>query len=350
MAATDKTLAEHLRITEAEICARKALLGLTPAGESALGAFRPTIEALADPIVAEFYRHQLTVAEIGAIISDADTLARLKASMRSYVLRLFDGQYGMDYANARLRIGKVHARIGVSPKLYVASIHQLDSLLRRTATRHGATPEMLDSLHKLILFDLQLVFDTYIQGLVSEVETARDEVQAYSETLEARVAERTEEIARVARTDPLTGLGNRRAFFAALAEASAEAFATRQPLALGFFDADGFKAINDQFGHLHGDTVLARIGAAMKAAFQPAGRAFRYGGDEFCVLLPGADPATAESLCTTFCAELRGEVSISFGVASLEPGDRDAPDRLLDRADAAMYSGRRLPQALPRGA
>lgn len=338
MSMTDKTLAEHLRIAGPEIQARKQLLGLTPRGEAALGRFRPTMAAMVEGIVAEFYDHQLDIAEISAIISDADTLKRLRSAMHGYVLQLFDGEYGMDYVNTRLRIGKVHARIGVSPKLYVASLHKLEMILRHHASRHGATPELLDALHTLFLFDLQLVFDTYIQGLMSQVESAHTQLQSYASTLEAQVAERTAEIARVARTDPLTGLDNRREFFRLLSTYAAHAFAHQEPLSLCFFDADDFKAINDRFGHLHGDKVLAQIAALLRDRFAETGHVFRYGGDEFCVLVPRASEATVGATCEAVCHDLRGVAALSFGVAGLEPDDRDNIEQLIARADARMYA------------
>ncbi len=88
-------------------------------------------------------------------------------------------------------------------------------------------------------------------------------------------------------TDALTGLGNRRALTRELAELLPEA-GEDAPLVLALFDLDGFKHYNDTFGHPAGDTLLARLGANLRAYFDARGRVFRMGGDEFCALFePG---------------------------------------------------------------
>ncbi len=84
-------------------------------------------------------------------------------------------------------------------------------------------------------------------------------------------------------TDPLTGLGNRRQLLLALDDAL-QAASTRQPWTLMLFDLNGFKLYNDAFGHPSGDALLVRLGSKLASAVAPEGRAFRLGGDEFCVL------------------------------------------------------------------
>src|ERR671925_1538044 len=84
-------------------------------------------------------------------------------------------------------------------------------------------------------------------------------------------------------TDALTGLGNRRALARTLERLLPEARPER-PLVLALFDLDGFKHYNDTFGHPAGDTLLARLGGNLRAYFEPRGRVFRMGGDEFCAL------------------------------------------------------------------
>ncbi|MDH5646489.1 MAG: protoglobin domain-containing protein, partial [Candidatus Heimdallarchaeota archaeon] len=115
----DKTLAEQLQITDREISKRKHLLGFTTDDAHVLKDNKPLIDKYIDGIVMKFYEHQTAVPEIALVIGDAETLRRLQSAMRSYILELFEGHYDAGYVNRRLRIGKIHERIGVSPKLYI---------------------------------------------------------------------------------------------------------------------------------------------------------------------------------------------------------------------------------------
>jgi two-component system, cell cycle response regulator len=150
-----------------------------------------------------------------------------------------------------------------------------------------------------------------------------------------------------ARTDSLTGLRNRRSLMDDLAEELALATPAR-PRALVLFDLDGFKEYNDAFGHPAGDGLLVRLGLRLADAARGHGRAYRLGGDEFCVLLrPG--PAGVEPLALACVAALseQGEgfvVTTSHGTV-LAPDEARTPTEALQLADRRMYarkSGRRM--------
>ena len=157
------------------------------------------------------------------------------------------------------------------------------------------------------------------------------------------------ELREQAFTDPLTGLGNRRSLRADLDRRCASEHAASPSLLL-LFDLDGFKAYNDTFGHLAGDSLLALLGSRLTAAARPHGEAYRLGGDEFCVLmdvpedLDGAIAAAAAAL-----TEYGDEFAIgpSYG-AVLVPHEAANPDQALQRADERMYArktGRRASAA-----
>lgn len=190
----NKSLAQQLKISDSDIRERKDLLGFTFEDEGELAQFRETIVSIVEDIVGEFYERQLEIPRVRTLIGDSETLDRLQNAMKLYVLRLFGGEYGADYVNSRLRIGKIHARIGVPPKFYVSSLHQLEELVGKHLVSASGLEAPPKALRKLFLLDLQLAFDTYIQGLVSEVETARMELQDYSDMLERRIEERTAQI------------------------------------------------------------------------------------------------------------------------------------------------------------
>lgn len=166
------------------------------------------------------------------------------------------------------------------------------------------------------------------------------------------------ELRRLAHTDPLTALHNRRGFFA-----RAEHLRRRNsgaPLAVLAVDIDHFKHINDGHGHAIGDLVLQQIAGRMAASLQDGDVLARIGGEEFAALLPATGHsqalALAERIRHAVCAHAvrcqgrRLDVSVSIGVAVFET-DGDDIDTVLARADAAMYrakqDGRNRVHGLP---
>ena len=144
---------------------------------------------------------------------------------------------------------------------------------------------------------------------------------------------------REAMTDALTGLSNRRCLLSDLDEAVGRA-STERPCALIMFDLDGFKAYNDRFGHPVGDALLARLGHNLGSAVGGAGRAYRLGGDEFCVVAHG-ERAELEALAAKAHSALhdtgRGfDISSSFGLV-LVPNEAPDTEHALNLADERLY-------------
>jgi diguanylate cyclase (GGDEF)-like protein len=142
-------------------------------------------------------------------------------------------------------------------------------------------------------------------------------------------------------TDALTGLPNRRKLFTDMADLL-RASPTAEGFALGMFDLDGFKTYNDTFGHPAGDALLARCGHKLAAAMEGHGSAYRMGGDEFCVIVRGADSdrvlvAAAEALSE------HGEhfdVRCSSGSVVIRPNEMTLEQALL-QADQRLYTNKR---------
>jgi diguanylate cyclase (GGDEF)-like protein len=171
----------------------------------------------------------------------------------------------------------------------------------------------------------------------------------------SRLSSMVEQLESVAVTDELTGLGNRRQLNVGLRRAWREAMEHRHPVACLMVDVDRFKIVNDTFGHQTGDTMLFLLGRVMRSCCRANDVVARYGGDEFCAILPGVSPEEARSVGErmaeafhTAAATLAGGVGagVSIGVAhtSLRPAADEA--ELLRHADEALYeakrSGRRL--------
>ncbi len=343
------TLAEQLHLTDRELEGRKRLLGLGDDDAAALTACRDLVAAGVDGLVEDFYLRQIAVPEIAAVIGDADTLARLKGAMRHYVSELFLGIYDIAYVNRRLRIGKIHQRIGVAPKLYIAALTLLQGLLEEVLESHlGHDRSRADAaraaLRKVMAFDQQLVIDTYIFALTSQVEAARREAESYAASLEEVVAERTHALEEMSRRDELTGLFNQRAFYEALHRELAQAERYGQPLSLLYLDLDGFKQVNDSQGHLRGDDVLREVGRLLAAGVREGDYACRYGGDEFCVVLPRTSADEARPVCDRIIEAFRldgpAELSFSMGVAQTGPTTFATLEQLVACADQRMYAAK----------
>jgi diguanylate cyclase (GGDEF)-like protein len=158
-----------------------------------------------------------------------------------------------------------------------------------------------------------------------------------------RLAEENRSLAvsatREARTDALTGLGNRRALADHLAAESPRRSGSSE-LALALFDLDGFKQYNDTFGHPAGDSLLARLGERLRLAIGESGSAYRMGGDEFC-LLARIGPAEGEALVQRGATALQevGEgfrIECSYGLA-LMPAEARSAEEALQLADRRLY-------------
>ena len=167
----------------------------------------------------------------------------------------------------------------------------------------------------------------------------------------ARVLRLENRLRLLASHDPLTNLLNRRAFFELLATEWKRSSRIGYPLSCVMIDVDFFKRVNDTHGHLVGDEVLKSISWRLEECCRATDCVCRYGGEEFCVMLPDTDEqgvvlwaqrcrsAVAEGPLET--AEMRIRVTISLGVAQRRD-DTDSPEKLLDLADRALLEAKRL--------
>ncbi|KAA2236891.1 GGDEF domain-containing protein [Salinarimonas soli] len=175
--------------------------------------------------------------------------------------------------------------------------------------------------------------------LAAELEAAR----AHAARLEALAYE-----------DPLTGVCNRRGFGRDLARALAYRARYGTPVAVILIDLDGFKRVNDTYGHGTGDRALAHVASLLRAHVRASDTIGRLGGDEFGLVVWQIEPAAAAAKAASLEAIVAATplphgdgvlpLAISAGVSQIEPDD--TPESILARADAAMYArkhGRLLP-------
>jgi diguanylate cyclase (GGDEF)-like protein len=164
--------------------------------------------------------------------------------------------------------------------------------------------------------------------------------------LRARLERERDAMRRFALRDPLTGLANRRALDERLGYEIARHARQGEPFAVIALDLDGFKAVNDRFGHDAGDEVLCETAGAMVGAVRAQDTVVRLGGDEFCVLAPQTGAAAADHLIERVRASL---AAVTTGVSGLSasagaavfPADGTTPEALLAAADRAALEAKR---------
>lgn len=198
--------------------------------------------------------------------------------------------------------------------------------------------------------------------IVSRLVSTTREVTADNRTLEARMRESRGEIEALREkleatrieslTDPLTGLSNRKHFEETIKSVLEEATVRGAPMSLIVLDIDFFKRFNDLYGHLTGDQVLRLVAITMRETAGKQSMLARFGGEEFGIVLPGADRLAAlqvaekvrtnvmgRELVKRSTGESLGKVTVSLGIAVRRPGD--TPASLLERADLCMFAAKR---------
>jgi diguanylate cyclase (GGDEF)-like protein len=170
-----------------------------------------------------------------------------------------------------------------------------------------------------------------------------------------------EESSRLATTDPLTGVFNRRTFIELAEQELARSRRAGTPLSIMMLDLDHFKRVNDTFGHLTGDEVLVAFTRLIRDCVRRGDLVVRYGGEEFCVLLPATNLPAATALAERIRARCAAEpltdkafrVTVSIGLTAYSGGKEATLADLLARADEALYrakgEGRNQVVALPLG-
>ena len=237
--------------------------------------------------------------------------------------------------------GQPYVPLFMIPILYVAAAHPPRRVLPLfVAVAAGcAGPLLYDSWDSE--FAAEIVAELllwYSLGLVAMLFSATVKLNRLTLTADEQ------EASELARRDALTGLGNRRAFDEALDRVVVGARRADRPLTLVIADIDDFKSVNDTYGHLEGDRCLREVAAVIAKTVRPSDACFRWGGDEFAVIMPATDTAQAEAAIQRIAAAVPAEVappgqepvSLRYGIAEIRPG-MDGQD-LVGAADLALMS------------
>jgi len=295
-----------------------------------------------ETIVSAFYHRLFEFAEARAFLRDPEVLDRLRLSQSRYLRTLGIGVDTNEYADERLRIGRVHARVGLAPWLYLTAFGILtDLLLDEIAAATEGNVELERRLVRFVQaitsYDKALAIETYHVTEVKALERSLDELRDEGAVLR-----------RKASTDSLTGLSNRAAVQDYLHMSLDRLEIGSGPVTVAMIDIDHFKRINDRYGHIVGDAALVEVSRRILAATRSRDVVGRFGGEEFLVVFRDARLHEAREVAERIrvrvgrsrlsLGAIHIPITVSIGLAEARPGEEAA--MLVARSDVAMYAAK----------
>lgn len=302
-----------------------------------------------DPDQSELIRETLEERfGAGTVVCAASRAEALMQPLDSFDLILSD--YNLPDATGMQVLEDIKARC-TTPVIMVTGENV--GRIAADAIRRGAT----DYVVKFgdYLFTIPLVVEKNLavakvrhenERLHAELQLALHEVQEKNAQLEKSL----KRIEEVAATDPLTGLYNRRHFGRVIEQLFNEAHRYDGDLACVMIDLDGYKQLNDSFGHQVGDQLLVIAGKVISASMRKMDIAARYGGDEFVLLLPRASAEEAKTVAQRIRDEFRqgsaillrrnDGVTMSIGIGTMRDDNPAGTEQLIAAADEALYSAK----------
>lgn len=317
--------AEHLRLT-LPLMARHAV-DYRPQSYAIWFSYvtgeHPRLKAALEPVVAAGTRlnrdQTRSLAGMVSEIADLDAVGQIRAALATLLARTSDANTETLQTTGRVR----------------DSMNEAAATLASSGTEHTAAATQLVEQADLL--------DQSLQRLDQRLKEAEAEV--------VELRNRLDHVRREARTDALTGLLNRRAFDESLDTLIEEARESGQPLSMVLVDADHFKRINDEIGHVFGDRVLRGIAEVLAKNVKGKDLLARYGGEEFALLLPNTAIAGAVQLAEQLRTAVQGlrirradthqvvgNISVSCGATQLCAGD--SAGSFVERTDGALYEAK----------
>lgn len=266
------------------------------------------------------YRRQMQKGILHALVG-----AAVMAGLLALVVRLVNGLLLNDFARFRT---------------FFKEAATADRPIDKETLRYSEFRDQADDANRMLAD--KLAAERRLLEHQSQLEETIAERTRSLEEKSRELAETNLELERLAATDPLTGLLNRRSFYAQALGQMALAERHQRACCLVLLDLDDFKTINDAHGHGTGDRVLQGTAARLSDQLRASDLLARWGGEEITIFLPQTDLGTAASLCERLRSALADRpmvddltVTASFGVTDCRPGDD--LERMLRRADQALY-------------
>lgn len=256
---------------------------------------------------------------------------------------------GGDLAQTRLAAIEAAGRVGLDERSITEVLKQIPEMVGAAA---GALARDVGSqkAYETLLVDINrgLVELTHsYESVVRQLEILLEE----KEQLTKQLAEANDRLERLAHTDPLTGLANKRSLEQALVRDLARADRDKTCLSVVVADVDHFKQVNDRYGHAVGDVVLQRVAKLLSSTLRTGDLATRFGGEEFVLILPGTNAFGAKLAAERIRRAIstvdfdgpdgKFRITISFGVTSVVgPGCAGMSKQVFKEADDALYAAK----------
>lgn len=230
--------------------------------------------------------------------------------------------------------------LGLPIQVAQADAEPLRALLNCTAIRDGSGQARGTMLTLTDVTELDRV-NSRLRAALTELEDSRDQIQRQNEELQL-----------LANYDPLTACMNRRAFIGRAERLMADALTGGQPLACLMTDIDKFKSFNDTYGHAVGDQVIQQVAKLLHGSLRDGDLLARWGGEEFCILLPQTHLAEAMRIAQRIRATIESQagagvrsveglrITASFGVSTVADSIAATLDQLVERADMGLYAAK----------
>ncbi len=335
------TYCRHYGFDEEGISRRLRLLQLEEDDLPCYDRYREIIAPAVEDVATDFYAHMMRDEQFRAILDQGGyNIDNLRQTQKDYILTL-----GMDfdtpaYFESRLRIGLVHARVGVPLILYQCAYRLLMQLI---IERIDAA---IDDAHwrrilrrwvlKVTMLDMSLASETYLQSRLESLEHSLDDMRRISRRLRRRVE-----------TDALTRAATRQTLLRHIRQLLQRP--EERPFCVAMMDLDHFKAVNDTHGHPVGDRVLVDVVRRIRSAMRDSDLLGRYGGEEFILLLRNTRLETAQRIAERIREHVAAspvrvggrDIGMSVSIGLVQARKDDSVESLVDRADACLYEAKR---------
>ena len=342
---TDKVypLCEMLGFTSKKRDIRIAMMGLSKENHTQINFLHDkVIQPYAGNIVKDCYDVLLSFKEIEDFIVKRIKIERLKLTQLMYLKGYGLNFDSAEYFEQHLKVGQIHAQIGLPLSYYQMSFRILNEILIDYLVQHVTdNTEQIIQYVKLVLnvsaLDMSLAIETYHGNKIHEM----------SDSIHALMDERQSLVSKID-LDELTKTASRSRVLDFLRNNLQEVMRDGHCFCIAMIDLDFFKTVNDNYGHLVGDQILKDVAARMMGTLRAEDMLGRYGGEEFLLVLPGSDIKKAKQITERICERINEKpfkineniipVTISIGVT--ERKSNDTKVIIVGRADYALYEAK----------
>ena len=338
---TNHSLPENFATMSDDVPHQLAMFGLGENDDDALRGAHEIIASNVEGLVQAFYNFVRGFPELNRFITPSNT-HRLEEAFRSYLLTLGVELDDASYIQGRVRIGATHEKLGLPIKGYLGAYAHVQEIITRlifqNCTADAEWVKLVCAINKVIMLDASMAVEAYHRVALGRVEQLMSQLEHEKEA-----------IRRMAETDHLTGLLNRRYFYDCLDAEIQRCHRYGNSLCVLSLDLDDFKTINDSHGHHAGDVVLRTLSGILKQYARKTDKCGRLGGEEFGVTLVETNLETAQLMAERLrlailkaeasLRDLRLSASVSIGIAQWSPRVADAAE-LLKQADSALYAAK----------